>query len=53
MRELIDLTGKQFGHWTVLYRDTTYNGALSKWVCRCSCGKVKSVFLVIYATKTH
>lgn len=44
MTKLLDLTGEQFGNWTVLYRDTTYKGALAKWVCRCSCGKVKSVF---------
>lgn len=30
---LIDLTGKQFGDWTVLeYADN------KKWLCRCSCG---------------
>lgn len=41
MPKLIDLTGKQFGHWTVLYKDD--NAKYTSWVCRCDCGKVKSV----------
>ena len=44
MSQIIDLTGKQFGHWTVVRRDTSYEGNLAKWICKCSCGKVKSVF---------
>lgn len=36
----IDLTGKQFGEWTVLKRsdDKRY------WTCRCSCGTVRDVY---------
>lgn len=40
----IDLSGKQFGQWTVLYRD--YDGTkpgATKWFCKCSCGKISSV----------
>lgn len=41
MTALIDLTGQQYGRWTVLYRDTTAKN--TSWVCRCSCGTVRSV----------
>src|SRR6266446_860350 len=34
-----DLTGKQFGHWTIL----SYAGK-AKWNCKCSCGKKTMVF---------
>lgn len=40
-----DLTGKQFGAWKVLYRDTKkYKTRDIRWVCKCECGTVKSVF---------
>ena len=39
-----DLTGKQFGLWTVLYRDTEkYNTRDIRWICKCECGTIKSV----------
>lgn len=38
MSKLIDLTGQQFGDWTVLHHISGSN-----WYCRCSCGKEKSV----------
>ena len=41
MPPFIDLTGKQFGRWTVLYRDMNAKG--TRWICQCSCGKTKSV----------
>ena len=41
MPPFIDLTGKQFGRWTVLYRDM--NAKTTRWICRCSCGNIKSV----------
>lgn len=44
MTKLLDLTGKQFGRWTVLYRDT--NAKYTSWVCRCECGTVRSVLRV-------
>lgn len=34
----IDMTGKQYGEWTVL----SYAGN-GKWTCRCSCGTVRNV----------
>ena len=39
-----DLTGKQFGLWTVLYRDTKkHNTRDVRWICQCECGTIKSV----------
>ena len=32
-----DLTGKQFGHWTVLYRTTNSSSNKARWVCQCDC----------------
>lgn len=40
-----DLTGKQFGEWTVLERDKKkYNSRGARYICECSCGTIKSVF---------
>lgn len=36
----IDMTGKQFGEWTVLERDLVNR---RNWLCRCSCGTERSV----------
>lgn len=43
MAKLHDLTGREFGRWTVLYRieNTRHNKA--QWWCRCDCGTEKSV----------
>ena len=41
MPPFIDLTGKQFGRWTVLYRNPNVKG--TQWICKCSCGNIKSV----------
>lgn len=41
---LKDLTGKTFGKLTVLQRDDEYLGGNLKWICRCECGNVKSIF---------
>ena len=39
-----DLTGKKFGLWTVLYKDTKkYNTRDIRWICECECGTIKSV----------
>ena len=39
-----DLTGKKFGLWTVLYRDTEkHNTRDVRWICECECGTIKSV----------
>ena len=41
-----DLTGKRFGHWTVLHLDLSETKPTkrgSRWICRCDCGKEKSV----------
>jgi hypothetical protein len=47
MRPALALTGKTFGHWTVLRRDTTpqkRRNAPSRWICQCACGTTKSVY---------
>jgi len=47
MRPALALTNKQFGHWTVLRRDTTpqkRHNSPSRWVCQCACGTTKSVY---------
>lgn len=39
-----DIKGQKFGEWTVLYKDTgKYKDRSSRWICQCSCGKIKSV----------
>lgn len=48
MGRLRDLTGKRFGHWTVLEMDSnrvTYKSGGIKvlWICKCDCGNVKTV----------
>lgn len=43
---LIDLTGKRFGHLTVIKRasNTNCNGHITtRWVCRCDCGTEKVI----------
>lgn len=37
------LTGQVFGNLTVLYLDTNNNYARTHWICKCSCGTIKSV----------
>jgi len=44
----IDLTGKVFGRWMVLGPDLKRN---RYWICRCSCGKEKSVHAVSFQHK--
>lgn len=38
-----DLTGKRFGHWTVLERDYSIHKKNIHWVCKCDCGTIRSV----------
>ena len=37
MTKLIDITGEEFGRWTVLGRDHDKKGT-AHWLCRCECG---------------
>ena len=40
----IDLTGQQFGKWTVLYKTDKRNaGGVIYWHCKCECGNEKDV----------
>lgn len=42
--QAIDITGKTFGKWTVLYKTDKRNaGGVIYWHCRCECGKEKDV----------
>lgn len=41
---LIDLTGMKFGLLTVLHRDFSSKAGKAKWMCRCECGNIVSVF---------
>lgn len=39
---MIDLTGKKFGHWTVLEKSSNVNDEVM-WLCKCDCGTIKTV----------
>lgn len=41
--KFIDITGNSYGGWEVLSRDNTSMSKQIKWVCRCTCGIVKSL----------
>ena len=43
MGTFIDLSGKQFGHWTVIERDNESKKKNIYWICKCDCGTVRSV----------
>lgn len=51
MSKAVDLTGKQFGYWKVLYRDYEYEnmktlqgrGGARYYKCKCICGKEKDI----------
>jgi len=40
---MIDLTGKKFGRWIVIKRNYPNRKLQPIWLCRCDCGKEKSV----------
>lgn len=37
MPKKIDLTGQQFGRWTVIEEDVSQSGKGARWICQCSC----------------
>jgi hypothetical protein len=39
----IDLTGKRFGKLTVIKQDLSKIGGAAYWICKCDCGKTKSI----------
>ena len=40
----IDMTGMQFGYWTVLYKDSPHKGSKNSfWVCQCKCGNLRTI----------
>lgn len=38
-----DITGQQFGHWTVINLDGKHEDGFYYWLCRCDCGTEKIV----------
>lgn len=43
MGKFVDLSGKTYNEWTVLSRDIVQKSNMINWICKCSCGNVKSV----------
>ena len=43
MSKIKDITGQQFGYWTVLGLDTKDTSRYAYWICQCKCGTIKSV----------
>lgn len=43
MPKPIDMIGKKFGRWTVLERGKNNKYGQAMWLCRCDCGKEKTV----------
>lgn len=40
----IDMTGMQFGYWTVLRKDNPHHGSKNSfWVCQCKCGNIRVI----------
>lgn len=37
-RNVGDLTGKRFGHWTVIRKSEKRSGGNTYWLCQCDCG---------------
>ena len=43
MGKFQDLTGQTFGYWTVIEKDSSPKSKKTYWICKCKCGKIKSV----------
>ena len=43
MGKFQDLTGQTFGYWTVIEKDCSPKSKKTYWICKCKCGKIKSV----------
>jgi hypothetical protein len=43
MCKLIDITGQRFGRYTVLARNGIGANGMAAWLCKCDCGKEKTV----------
>lgn len=50
--QLIDLSGRQFGIWTVLERADNTNSGTPAWRCKCRCGTKRIVSGVNLRNKT-
>ncbi len=43
MSKLIDLTNQNFYEWTVIRKDKATKDGKTRWLCQCSCGKIRVV----------
>lgn len=43
-RKLNDLTGRIFGKWTVIKRAENSKSNMTRYLCKCECGKEKNIF---------
>lgn len=43
MGAFVDLTGRQFGKWTVINRHDSKHGKAILWLCACDCGVIRPV----------
>ena len=43
MSQTIEMTGQNYGLWTVLGRGLQHNSGKAYWLCRCACGTVREV----------
>lgn len=41
--KVIHMPGEVFGRLTILSEDMTKEGSRAKWICKCECGKTKSI----------
>lgn len=40
---LQDHTGERYGRLTIIRRDKNFEPTYAKWICRCDCGRLKSI----------
>lgn len=43
MRSALDITGSQYGFWTVIKRMNNSANGKTQWLCRCDCGTEKPI----------
>lgn len=43
MTALVDITRQKIGRWTVIGRASNYKTGSARWLCRCECGRERTV----------